>query len=241
MLRGKGEYRIERWLAGGVPLATVRSPLAREPVPAVVVYHGFAGRKTDNLLSLAVPLADAGCLAVLPDAALHGERAPHDFALRHEQNHDGLFLDSLQATVEESEAVLRWVADREEVDEDRIGAVGVSMGGAVVLALACRTLSNPLRAAVALMPATPGPGSVVRQEAAYAPDPEACFPTPLLMIHGTDDHGAPYPNARHFYDDLVPAYSQAPERLRFIDVPGEEHRIGTYWVEETLAWLGKFL
>lgn len=241
MLRGVGEYRIERWLADGVPLATVRSLLAREPLPAVVVYHGFAGRKTDNLLSLAVPLADAGCLAVLPDAALHGERAPHDFAVRHRRNHDGLFLDSLQATVEESEAVLRWVADREEVDAERSGVVGVSMGGAVVLALACRKTSYPLRAAVALMPAVSGPGSAVRQEAAYAPDPDACFPTPLLMIRGMDEHGAPHPNARHFYDSLVPRYSEAPERLRFIDVPGEEYRIGTYWVEETLAWLGKFL
>ena len=241
MLRGTGKYRIERWLAGGVPLATVRSSVAREPLPAVVVYHGFAGKKTDDLLGLAVPLADAGCLAVLPDAALHGERAPHDFALRRAQDHDALFLDSLQGTVEESEDLLQWVADRDEVDAERIGAVGISMGGAVVLALACRKLSYPLRAAVALMPATPGPGSAVRQEAAYAPAPEACFPTPLLMIHGTADHGAPYPNARHFYDDLVPVYSEAPERLRFIDVPGEEHRIGTYWVEETLAWLGRFL
>ncbi|HJQ28151.1 MAG TPA: dienelactone hydrolase family protein, partial [Rubrobacter sp.] len=130
MLRGKGEYRIERWLAGGVPLATVRSSVARAPLPAVVVYHGFAGRKTDDLLGLAVPLADAGCLAVLPDAALHGERAPHDFALRHARDHDALFLDSLRGTVGESEAILRWVADRDDVDPDRVGAVGVSMGGA---------------------------------------------------------------------------------------------------------------
>lgn len=241
MLRGKGEYRIERWLAGGVPLATVRSSVARAPLPAVVVYHGFAGKKTDDLLSLAVPLADAGCLAVMPDAAMHGERAPHDFALRRAKEHDTLFLETLRGTVEESEGVLQWIVDREEVDEGRIGAVGISMGGAVVLALACRKLPNPLRAAVALMPAIPGPGSVVRQEAAYAPDPAECFPTPLLMIHGTADQAAPYPNARHFYDGLVPAYSQAPERLRFIDVPGEEYRIGTYWVEETLAWLGRFL
>ena len=241
MLRGAGDYRIERWLAGGTPLVTVRSSSAPGPLPAVVVYHGFAGKKTDDLLGLAVPLADAGCLAVLPDAALHGERAPHDFAARRERDHDGLFLDCLKGTVEESERVLSWVADREEADTERMGVVGVSMGGAVVLALACRELPRPLRAAVALMPANPVPGSSVRQEAAYAPDPAACFPTPLLMIHGTADHAAHYPNARHFYDALVPCYSEAPERLRFIDVPGEEHRVGAYWVEETLAWLGRFL
>jgi len=242
MLRGSGDYRIERWLAGGTPLVTVRSSSAPGSLPAVIVYHGFACNKTDDLLGLAVPIADAGCLAVLPDAVLHGERAPSDFALRREHDRDGLFLDCLEGTVEESERVLRWVAGRQEADAGRIGVVGVSMGGAVVLALACGKLPHPLRAAVALMPAVPGPGSAVRQEAVYdGPDPTACFPTPLLMIHGTADHAAPYPNARHFYDTLVPSYSDAPERLRFIDVPGEEHRVGAYWVEETLAWLGRFL
>ena len=241
MLQGVGDYRIERWLAGETPLVTVRLSSALGALPAVVVYHGFAGKKTDNLLGLAVPLADTGFLAVLPDAALHGERAPYDFDVRRERDHDGLFLACLSGTLEESERVIRCIAGRQEVDAGRIGAVGVSMGGAVVLALACRKLLHPLRAAVALMPATPGLGSAAGQEAAYAPDPGACFPTPLLMIQGGTDHAAPYPNARRFYDALVPGYSEAPESLRFIDVPGEEHRVGAYWVEETLSWLGRFL
>lgn len=241
MLRGTGDYRIERWLAEGTPLATVSRSSVRGSLPAVIVYHSFAGTKTDGLLGLAVPLADAGCLVVLPDAALHGERAPHDFTERRERDHDGLFLDCLNATVEESGHVINWVADREDVDAGRIGVVGVSMGGAVVLALACRQSPYPLRSAVALMPAGSGPGSAARQKAAYAHDPAGCFPTPVLMIHGTGDHAAPYPNARHFYDSLVPCYSEAPERLRFIDVPGEEHEVGAYWIEETLAWLGRFL
>jgi uncharacterized protein len=241
MLRGKADYRLERWFVGGVPLVAVRSPDARGTLPAVVVFHGFDGNKTDDLLRLAIPLADAGCLAVLPDAALHGERAPDDFALRLEEDHDGLFLDSLGGTIEEAGSVLSWTADRDDVDEARIGVVGTSMGGAVALALSCRERPLAPKAAVVLMPATPGPGSAVRQEAAYAPDPASCFPTALLIAHGTEDRIAPYPNARSFYDALVPHYAAAPERLRFVDMPGESHRIGAYWIEETLAWLGRFL
>jgi dienelactone hydrolase len=241
MLRGTGDYRIERWFAGGVPLATIRSPEAQEPLPAVVIFHGFDGKKTDDLLRLALPLADAGCVAVMPDAALHGERAPDDFALRLEEDHDGLFLDSLRGTVEEAEGVLSWAAAREDVDTDRIGVVGISMGGAVALALSCGERPLGPEVAVALMPATPGPKSATRQEAVYAPDPAACFPTALLIMHSTEDRVAPYPNARSFYDALVPHYSAAPERLRFVDMPGEAHRVGAYWIEETLAWLGRFL
>jgi uncharacterized protein len=239
MLRGKGDYRVERWFAGGVPLAAVRSPDARGPLPAVVVFHGFDGNKTDDLLRLAIPLADAGCLAVLPDAALHGERAPDDFALRLREDHDGLFLDSLRGTLEEAGNILSWTANRDDVDEARIGVVGTSMGGAVALALSCSERPVVPTVAVALMPATPG--STVRQEAAYAPDPSACFPTALLIAPGTDDRVAPYPNVRGFYDALVPHYAPAPERLRFVDVPGEGPGIGAYWIEETLAWLGRFL
>ena len=241
MLRGKGDYRIERWFASGVPLAAVRSPEAQEPLPAVVIFHDFDGKNTDDLLRLALPLADAGCVAVMPDAALHGERAPDDFALRLEERHDNLFLDSLWGTIEEAEGVLSWTADREDVDEARIGAVGISMGGAVSLALSCRERPLAPKVAVALMPAAPGPRSAMRQEAAYAPNPAACFPTALLIMHGTEDRVVPYANARSFYDALVPYYSAAPERLRFVDMPGEGHRIGAYWIEETLAWLGRFL
>lgn len=228
MLRGKGDYRIERWFAGGVPLAAVRSSEAQGPLPAVVVFHGFDANKTDDLLRLALPLADAGFVAVMPDAAPHRERAP-----------DSFFMVSLRGTIEEAEGVLSWAADREDVDEARIGAVGVSMGGAVALALSCSELPLAPKVAVALMPAAPE--SPVKQVAAYAPDPAACFPTALLIMHGTEDRVAPYPNARSFFDALVPHYSAAPERLRFVDMPGESHRVGAYWIEETLAWLGRFL
>ena len=239
MLRRKGEYRIERWFACGVPLAAVRRPEAQGLLPAVVIFHDFNGRNTDDLLRLALPLADAGCVAVMPDAALHGERAPDDFALRLEEDHDNLFLDSLRGTIDGAEGILSWTADREDVDGARIGAVGISMGGAVALALSCREQPLAPKVAAALMPA--GSGSAAKQEAAYAPDPAACFPTALLIMHGTDDLVAPYPNARSFYDALVPYYSAAPERLRFVDMQGEGHRIGAYWIEETLAWLGRFL
>jgi dienelactone hydrolase len=241
MLRGTGDYSIERWFASGVPLAAVRSAGAKGSMPAVIVFHGFGGNKTDDLLRLAVPLADAGCVAVMPDAALHGERAPDDFALRLQEDNDGLFLDSLRGTVGKSHDVLAWVANRDDVDPDRIGAVGVSMGGAVALDISCQKRPLAPKVAVALMPATPRPGSAMRQEAVYAPDPAACFPTALLIMHGTEDRVAPYPNACSFYVELVPHYSAAPERLRFVDMSGEGHHVGAYWIEETLSWLGRFL
>ena len=224
MLRGKGDYRIERWSVGGTPLACVRPPGARAPLPVAIVYHRFSGRNTDDLLRLALPLADSGVATVLPEAAFHGERAPREFDERLAGDRDGLFTDVLDATVREVEDVLAWVAGREDLDASRIGVVGTSLGGAV-----------------ALMPTTPGPGSSVRQEAAYSPEPERCFPTALMIVHGTEDPTTPYPNARSFYDDLVPHYSDAPERLRFVDMPGEDHRVGAYWIEETLSWLGGFL
>lgn len=241
MLRGTDDYRIERWLAGGIPLVSVRLADAVGPLPAVVVFHRFSGKKTDDLLHLALPLADTGCVAVLPDAAMHGERAPHDFDLRLAHDRDGLFTDVLKGTVRESGEVLAWIAEREEIDATRIGMVGTSMGGAVALAVACGRYAPPPKVAVALMPTTPGPGSSIRQEAAYAPEAEQCFPTALMIIHGTEDRVTPYPNARSFYDALVPHYSAAPERLRFVDMPGEDHRVGAYWIEETLSWLARFL
>jgi dienelactone hydrolase len=74
MLRGKGDYRIERWFAGGVPLAAIRSSEAQGPLPAVVFIHGF-DNNTDDLLRLTIPLADEDFVAVVPDVAPHEGRA----------------------------------------------------------------------------------------------------------------------------------------------------------------------
>ncbi len=239
MLRSSGEYRIERWSADGVPLVLVRA--SGFPSPVAVVYHRFSGRNTDDLLRLALPLADSGVAAVLPESALHGERAPQDFDARLAGDRDGLFTDVLEATSGEVAKVFSWISSREDLDPGRIGVVGTSMGGAVALAAACADHSPAPKVAVALMPAAPGPGSSIRQEAAYTPEPARCFPTAVMIVHGTEDHTTPYPNARSFYDALVPHYSAAPERLRFVDMPGEDHKVGAYWVEETLSWLGRFL
>lgn len=241
MLRGEGDYRIERWSAGGVPLVFVRASEAPSPSPVVVIYHRFSGRNTDDLLRLALPLADSGVAAVLPESALHGERAPQTFDERLAADRDGLFTDVLDGTVAEAGEVLAWISSREDLDPARIGIVGTSMGGAVALAVSCDEHSPAPNVAVALMPSAPGPGSSIRQKAAYAPEAGRCFPTALMIAHGTEDHVTPYPNARSFYDSLVPHYSAAPERLRFVDMPGEDHRVGAYWIEETLSWLGRFL
>jgi dienelactone hydrolase len=241
MLRGAGQYRVERWFAGGVPLVSVLPAGVGAPLPVVVIYHRFSGRNTDDLIRLALPLADSGVAVVLPEAALHGERAPKDFDGRLAEDRDGLFKDVLDGTVGEADEVLAWVAGREELDATRIGFVGTSMGGAVALAVSCAGYSPAAKVAVALMPATPDPGSPIRQEAAYSLEPERCFPTALMIVHGTEDRTTPYPNARSFYDTLVPHYSDAPERLRFVDMPGKDRRVGAYWIEETLSWLGRFL
>src|ERR687894_3323695 len=123
MLRGKGEYRIERWFAGGVPLVLVVPARAPGPSPVVVIYHRFSGHNTDELLRLALPLADSGVAAVLPEAALHGERAPKDFDGRLADDRDSLFTDVLDGTVGEAGEVLAWVAGREDLDASRIGVV----------------------------------------------------------------------------------------------------------------------
>jgi uncharacterized protein len=241
MLRGAGEYRVERWLAGGVPLVCVYPAGFSPPLPVVVVYHRFCGRNTDDLLRLALPLADFGVAAVLPEAALHGERAPQDLDDRLAQDRDGLFTRVLDATVGEAHEVIAWISSRADLDPTRVGVVGTAMGGAVALAVSCGVHFPGPKVAVALMPSTRGPGSPVRQEAAYAAEPGRCFPTALMIVHGAEDGAVLYPNARSFYDALVPHYSAAPERLRFVDLPGEDHRVGPYWTEETLSWMGRFL
>jgi dienelactone hydrolase len=82
---------------------------------AVVVLHG-AGSTRSDVLDQAAVLAAHGFGALLVDARGHGESG-------------GQAMDFGWHGDADITAAISWLADRPEVDERRIGAVGLSMGG----------------------------------------------------------------------------------------------------------------
>jgi dienelactone hydrolase len=82
---------------------------------AVILLHG-AGSTRSDVLDEAEVLADAGYGVVIPDAAGHGDSG-------------GQAMDLGWLGDQEVEAAVSFVAEEPAVDDERIGVVGLSMGG----------------------------------------------------------------------------------------------------------------
>lgn len=96
-------------------------------IPMVCIFHGFTGNKMEPhfiFVKLSRMLEEKGIASVRFDFSGSGES-------------DGDFVDmTISKELAESKAILDYVRTLEFVDTDRIGIVGLSMGGAVASMLA---------------------------------------------------------------------------------------------------------
>jgi dienelactone hydrolase len=130
----KASGKVER-----VPLLIVRPIKARGRRPAVIVLHGTGGNKESQLPWL-TKLASKGIIGVALDARYHGERVPEDqregaydeaivkaWAAEGEAQEHPLYYD----TVWDVWRVVDYLSKRPDVDKNRLGLIGFSMGGIV--------------------------------------------------------------------------------------------------------------
>lgn len=221
----------------GVPLLLATPDGATGPLPAVLWFHGFGVDKEVHRKELR-QLAEAGFLAVGVDAAGHGARrlpnldarqaAPHDEALR-------TMIELASRTADEVPAVVRALADEGLADGDRIGVVGVSMGGYVVY----RTvLVEPaVRAAVAILGSPEWPeGDSPHHHL------DGFRRAALLSITAERDENVPPAAARALHRRLADPDSGLH---RYVELSGAVHLMSeAHWnqaMDETVRWLALHL
>jgi putative phosphoribosyl transferase len=125
-------------LAAGLML-----PTTQEGVPCVVFVHGLgSGKDSPRNVVVADRLVDAGIAALLFDLSGHGES-------------DDDPRDGHEAFVEDLEAAFDWARSRAEVDPERIGVAGSSLGGVVALEATRRRLIHPAALVLRAPPAKP--------------------------------------------------------------------------------------
>jgi putative phosphoribosyl transferase len=123
--------------------AELMLPVAEGRVPCVVFVHGLgSGKDSPRNVVVASRLVDAGIAALLFDLSGHGES-------------DDDPRDGHEAFVEDLEAVFDWARSRAEVDSERIGVAGSSLGGVVALEATRRRLIHPAALVLRAPPAKP--------------------------------------------------------------------------------------
>jgi fermentation-respiration switch protein FrsA (DUF1100 family) len=235
-----------------LPIASELSPTPGEgsptaATPAVLVFHG-AGSQRANHADFARAAASHGFVALTFDNRGHGE-SEGELGAR---------------TVTDAERLLRLLAERPEVDAQRIAVRGSSMGG--LLAIQAAAVSKQVAAVVAICPAAeymmvddvrrvargepPPPGSALQSIRVDAPGLVAWLEEhdvreavqllgakPLMLVHSRDDEVIPYQFSQELYDR-----AEEPKRLLLLE--DGNHRSAQHDAEvqgETLRWLARVM
>ncbi len=205
---------VETSVADGVPVELWVPEAVDAPAPGVVVVHGFAGSR-QLMRSTALALARAGYVVAVPDLAGHGgNRAP----LPRGDRADAALAAQVGAT-------LGVLAARPDVDADRLGVLGHSLGAGAALGAA---VGDPERigATVAVSPT----------DAQVTPE----LPEELLLMAGSRERRF-VANAEDLLERAggpTPLGVDGPAR-ELVIVPGVEHvtiLFSTAMQREAVAW-----
>jgi dipeptidyl aminopeptidase/acylaminoacyl peptidase len=223
------------------------APHRGDAVPAVIILHG-AGSRKENHADFARAATAYGIAALTFDNRGHGET-------------EG---DLGASVIDDLGALAGMVADRPEIDGDRIGVRGSSMGGLMALHLGASSPS--VHAVVAICPAAewmiakdvqrvadgkpPPEGSALNEmridaasllEWLDSNDVERAVgrlgSKPLMLVHARGDEVVPPSNSERLYE-----LADEPKRLLMLE--GGDHRSAQHDAEvqgETLTWLSRAL
>jgi len=265
-------YDLATWRVPGpnepIPCLLLHRADLPAPKPGLVYYHGVVQNKEAYVDThpLARRLADEGFAVAIPDAPGHGERpAGATLVERLRQSLAAEFCRDIELSGDESGALFDWLANQPGVDGERLGVLGISMGGYTTAVVAARQRVR-LRAAVciagsadlttcmqetdSIAPGRWGPPDraidpetrerITRVDPIHYPDRYA--PLPLLLLHGQRDTWNPPVTSQRFQVALQPHYRSEPDRLRLVVVPEAPHwPPGRPFADETLAWLTQHL
>ncbi len=230
---------LARVRLGDVPaLVASRGATPAPEHGTVLLYHPLGEDEMLHAQDLE-RLAAAGFVAVGVDAIAHGERRVAGAHARLRADPLGALLQVVTATADEVPGVVDALVARGWAAPGRIGIVGVSLGGFVAYGAALADRRIVAAVCVASAPDWgPDPRSPLRR-------PDEFWPVALLSITAADDALVSPAAARALHAALLPRYAATPERLRYVELPGERHRMSAEgWAlvrAEADAWLGRFV
>jgi fermentation-respiration switch protein FrsA (DUF1100 family) len=239
----------------GERISTVIHIPEKTPAPAVVFSHGFTGNRIEAhrlFVRTARKMSKAGFVAVRFDFRGSGES-------------DGEFEEmSISSEISDLNSVLKFLLDKKEVSREKIGLVGLSLGGVVSILTTARnpiakavcTWSSPARLELLSslrdsfgadlsqiekgyveLPSGYRIGRVFLEDALKHDILDDCAkisPRPMLIIHGSQDNVVPVEHARMLYD-------RAGEPKKIVIIEGADHTFNRRdWedkvIELTIEW-----
>ena len=217
---------------------------APRPLPCVLVLDGIGGSKDRwwqkdgwprGPLALGA-LFDAGYAVFAIDAQYHGERIgdnnfePPGVLLWGDPPRPKTLLHAIVQSTVECRRALDYLETRAEIDPQRIGVMGQSMGGMMTFALS--GIEPRVKAAVScVVPMMPRQRICPLTPHHFATRNET---VPLLMLMGREDEVANDEESEYLFEQI-----KTPEKKRVLYDSG--HRLPPEYVPEAVSWFDEYL
>lgn len=204
-------------------------PDAEAAAPGALLLHGYSSRKEHMADEVGRALLAEGIASLSIDLPLHGARGD---PLQAQSARNPLAAVRLwRAALGEAKLAVRYLGARREVDAERLGAAGYSLGSFLAVALAA---GEPRVKAVVVAAGGDLPsGTPLATVARTVVDPTRAVrklaPRPLLMVHGRDDRTVRPDQAERLY-----AAAGEPKELRWY---AAGHYLPSAAIEYAAAWL----
>ena len=185
----------------------------------ILFYHGLGASKDKQFKELE-DLANNGFLAVGGDNVGHGDREFDDFEERFsEDNPDRVknIICAVRETASEINFLVNWLIDTKLLINDKIGVVGISLGG--FIAYAVPMFDDRPKTVVSIL------GSPQWEEVSESPGDriEKYSKLSLLSLNAGMDMLVPPEQAKEFHIKLKKHYTDYEQRFKYIEYPDSGH------------------
>lgn len=227
----------------------------KDKMPVIFFYHGWSSDKSKHR-NLGSFLACNGYLVVIPDSINHGERGLIDYS----DLNIGLtqFWPTVINSLNEFPLILNYIRSNYQIDENRIGVTGHSMGGMITSGIISQ---NPCVSSAVIMNGSGAwadatlelIGSQYENQKEYIDkglkDLNPIIPInninkfknkPILILHGENDSIVPIHSSKLFYNTLKNSYDNK-ENVNMITFDRLNHYVTESMISEMLSWFQSHL
>ncbi|MCD6515491.1 MAG: prolyl oligopeptidase family serine peptidase [Candidatus Odinarchaeota archaeon] len=263
----RGVYHIEFYKVDDkIPTIFIKhDKFATKKLPAVILMHGLSSSKERNL-AFGMLLANEGFLVAMPDAHMHGDRSTEPLHKLLKDKPLETFFDILSTTVDDIISIIDYLEERDDVQKEKIGMTGISMGGILTFmagladerikvmapiiasgdyltAIKKSTLIDELgiKREVIEKIEIPPEMKPILEELDPAYNAKKLYPRPLIMVTGGKDTIIPKEAVENTVNAIRDAYKEKPHLFKHSEYPNVGHNVTEEMLEEVITFLKNFL
>ena len=245
--------KIEKIIIKDIPCLLFKPKDKKENHHTIIYYHGWSSNKDFQKFKGTV-LASFGFQVIIPDSIYHGDRNP----INH--NLDGMlekyFKKTILNSIEESSIIIDYALENLNVESNKIGIMGHSMGGfissgafiknknlkaLVVINGSCAW--SKLEEKVDKYKDENNTSDVTKELMKYDPyhNYKDLEHRPVLLVHGEKDDTVPIYSQEVFYEKILNYYKDHKKKLSFLKIPDMTHSVNTTMLENCIHWFKRYL